>query len=90
MNTLTPTRQQIIEVIDNLPEDTFSELVSFIGYLRYKAVGPKTVQPHNSFLLSIAGLGASNEENISERDEEILESEVNPIRGWSLHPDEQV
>jgi hypothetical protein len=40
--------------------------------------------------LSIAGLGASNEENISERDEEILESEVNPIRGWSLHPDEQV
>ncbi|MFN5564656.1 MAG: hypothetical protein ACK5BG_13665 [Pseudanabaena sp.] len=89
MNTLTPTRQQIIEVIDNLPEDTFSELVSFIGYLRYKAVGTKTVQPHNSFLLSIAGLGASNEENISERDEEILESEVNPIRGWSLHPDEQ-
>ena len=53
MNTLTPTRQQIIEVIDNLPEDAFSELVSFIGYLRYKAVETKTAQPHNSFLLSI-------------------------------------
>ena len=88
MNTLTPTRQQIIDLLDNLPEDTFSELVSFIGYLRYKAVETET--PHNSFLLSIAGLGASNEEDISDRDEEILASEVNPIRGWSIHSDEQV
>jgi len=67
MNTLTPTRQQIIEVIDNLPEDAFSELVSFIGYLRYKAVETKTEPPHNSFLLSIVGLGASTERDISER-----------------------
>ncbi len=90
MNTLTPTRQQIIEVIDNLPEDAFSELVSFIGYLRYKAVETKTEPPHNSFLLSIAGLGASTEKDISERDEEILANEVNPLRGWSVHLDEQV
>jgi len=61
MNTLTPTRRQITEVIDNLPGDAFSELVSFIGYLRYKAVETKTNHPHNSFLLSIVGLGASNE-----------------------------
>lgn len=90
MNTLTPTRQQIIEVIDNLPEDAFSELVSFIGYLRYKAIEPKTEPPHNSFLLSIAGLGASTEKDISERDEEILANEVNPLRGWSVHSDKQV
>ena len=57
MNTLTPTRQQIIEVIDNLPEDAFSELVNFIGYLRYKAVETKIEKTHNSFFLSIAGLG---------------------------------
>ncbi|TYQ25871.1 hypothetical protein PseudUWO311_14340 [Pseudanabaena sp. UWO311] len=88
MNTLTPTRQQIIEVIDNLPEDVFSELVNLIGYLRYKAVETnetKTKPPHNSFLLSIVGLGASTEKDVSERDEEILANEVNPIRGWSLH-----
>ena len=85
MNTLTPTRQQIIELLDNLPEDTFSELVSFIGYLRYKTVETKTETPHNSFLLSIVDLGASNEKDISDRDKEILASEVNPIRGWSLH-----
>ncbi len=90
MNTLTPTRQQIIEVIDNLPEDALSELVSFIGYLRYKAVETKTEPPHNSFLLSIAGLGASTEKDISERDEEILANEVNPLRGWSVHLDKQV
>ncbi len=66
MNTLTPTRQQIIEVIDNLPEDAFSELVSFISYLRYKSVEAKTKPPHNSFLLSIVGLGASTEQDPSE------------------------
>jgi hypothetical protein len=59
MNTLTPTRQQIIEVIDNLPENAFSELVNLIGYLRYKAIETKTEPPHNSFLLSIVGLGGS-------------------------------
>ena len=90
MNTLTPTRQQIIEIIDSLPEDAFSELVSFVGYLRYKAVETKTKPPHNSFLLSIVGLGASTEKDISERDEEIFANEVNPIRGWSIHADEQV
>ena len=89
MNTLTPTRQQIIEVIDNLPEDSFPELVNFIGYLRYKSVETKTAPPHNSFLLSIVSLGASSEKDVSERDEEILINEVNPIRGWSLHADEQ-
>ena len=71
MNTLTLTRQQIIEVIDNLPEDAFSELVNFIDYLRYKTVETKTETPHNSFLLSIAGLGASNEKDIVERIQKI-------------------
>jgi len=72
MNTLTPTRQQIIEVIDNLPEDAFSELVSFIGYLRYKTVETNERKlPHNSFLLSIVGLGASTEKDILERSEHI-------------------
>jgi hypothetical protein len=66
MNALTPTRQQIIELIDNLPEDTFPELITFIGYLRYKAVETKTEPPHNSFLLSIVGLGDSTERDISE------------------------
>ena len=85
MNTLTLTRQQIIEVIDNLSEDAFSELVNFIGYLRYKSVETKTETPHNSFLLSIVGLGASTEKDVSEKDEEVLTNEVNPICGWSLH-----
>ena len=83
MNTLTPTRQQIIDIIDSLLEDAFSELASFVGYLRYKSIETKTEPPHNSFLLSIAGLGASNEKDVSERDEKILANEVNSIRGWS-------
>jgi hypothetical protein len=37
-----------------------------------------------SFLLSIAGQGASSEDDVSERDEEILAAEVDPIRGWHV------
>jgi predicted transcriptional regulator len=40
--------------------------------------------PGVEFLMSIAGQGSSNEDDVSERDEEILESEVDPIRGWRL------
>jgi hypothetical protein len=36
------------------------------------------------------GLGASNEQDISERAEEILANEVNPIRGWSIDSDTEV
>jgi hypothetical protein len=36
-----------------------------------------------SFLLSVAGIGRSEERDISERDEEILANEVDPLRGWS-------
>ena len=65
MNTLTPTRQQIIEVIDNLPEDAFSKIVNFIGYLCCKTVEQKTATSHNSFLLSIEELGTSTGKDVS-------------------------
>ena len=34
------------------------------------------------FLMSIAGQARSGESDVSSRDEEILASEVDPIRGW--------
>ncbi len=37
-----------------------------------------------SFLLSIAGQGESDEDDVSERDEEILAAEVDPVRGWRV------
>jgi len=40
---------------------------------------------HKNPLLALVGLGESNEEtDVSERDEEILAAEIDPIRGWSL------
>lgn len=36
-----------------------------------------------SFLLSIAGLGASGQTDVSERAEEILSAEIDPQQGWS-------
>lgn len=36
------------------------------------------------FLMSIAGIGSSDGEDISERDEEILQTEIDSIHGWSI------
>ncbi|MGC9348808.1 MAG: hypothetical protein ACP5JG_11760 [Anaerolineae bacterium] len=36
------------------------------------------------FLLAIASLGSSEDGDISERDEEILSKEVDPLRGWDF------
>lgn len=89
MNTSTEERQKLIEAVNALPAEALIELASFIDYLRYKSVQPSANQSSSAFLLSIAGLGSSQERDVSERDEEILRTEVDPIRGWhhsSDHP----
>jgi len=90
MDTLTKNREQIIDLIKTLPEDSLTELINFVDYLHYKATEKQSQKTSKNFLLSIAALGNSVEKDVSERDEEILANEVDPVRGWSLHQDEQV
>jgi hypothetical protein len=93
MDTLTPEQEQIVEAIQQLPTEALPELANFIEYLRYKITcsadseNKLDARSKSTFLLSIAGLGASVEDDLSERDEEILASEINSIHGWSLKPD---
>lgn len=82
-------RTQLIEAIKTLPEASLLELNSFVNYLRYKVAEEiPAKQSGKDFLLSIAGLGESDETDVSERDEEILAQEVNPISGWSFRAEE--
>ncbi len=37
-----------------------------------------------NFLVAVAGLGNSGQQDVSERDEEILRNEINPVCGWNL------
>jgi len=46
--------------------------------------GKQTTQP-NDFLLSIVGIAPAAENDLSERDEEILANEIDPVRGWGLN-----
>ncbi|MEH2458381.1 DUF2281 domain-containing protein [Nostoc sp.] len=70
MDTLTTDRQRLIEAINALPDEKLIELASFVEYLQYKSTKQKEVKNHgSSFLMSIAGLGASAETDVSERDE---------------------
>lgn len=88
MDISTQKRQQLIEEINTLPEDSLPELGSFIEYLRYKAaIEQKPEAPQANFLLSVAGLGTLVETDASEHNEAILASEVDLLHGWSLHND---
>jgi len=74
MNTLIMQHQQLNDAIAELPIEILPELANFIEYLRFKIKAPqvdKIVETPSSsgFLLAITGLGASDEDDISERDE---------------------
>lgn len=89
MEAMISQREQIIEEIAELPREAIVELANFIEYLKYKHHRPATsssskteANSRSAFLLAIAGLGSAVEDDISERDEEILKKEIDPIRGW--------
>jgi len=51
-------------------------------------VSRRADRQHKNPLLALVGLGESNgETDVSERAEEILAAEIDPIRGWSLRDD---
>lgn len=80
--------REVLERIEELAENekrTPSEIVADALEL-YKPQKKKKKKKMTDieFLYAIAGIGSSDEDDVSERDEEILESEVDPIRGWRL------
>ncbi|MBW4672785.1 MAG: hypothetical protein KME52_01685 [Desmonostoc geniculatum HA4340-LM1] len=88
MSNLSTDRLKLIEAVNALPDETLIELANFVDYLRYKSTKPRELDNHkSSFLMSIAGLGTSGETDISERDEDILKDEIDPLRGWGLKSD---
>jgi hypothetical protein len=89
MNTLTPTRRQLIDAINRLPAEVLPELANYLTYLQFKVERPSQSEKSGvGFLLSIAGIGEA-EEDLSERDEEILAGEIDPIRGWGFDNEDQ-
>ena len=86
MNGNTVERQKIIDAVSTLPDEILPELSTFIDYLRHKSsIQPKEPSSnHANFLTSVAGLGSSGQQDISEHDEEILRNEITPVYGWNL------
>jgi len=81
-------RQKIIEAVSTLPDEALSELAKFLDNLRYKPIHQKEINNNGAtdFLISVSGLGNSGQQDISERDEEILGYEIDPVYGWNLKP----
>lgn len=88
---MNPDRSQLIKAINKLPVHVLPELADYLAYLQFKIKSitkPENTKQKSNFLLSIAGLGEA-EEDLSERDEEILSEEIDPVRGWSFNREEQ-
>jgi hypothetical protein len=79
-------RQKIIEAVGTLPDEALLELASFLDYLRYKSAQRRELNNNAGFLVAVAGLGNSGQEDVSERDEEILRNEIDPVYGWNIKP----
>jgi predicted transcriptional regulator len=81
--------QELVHRIEELAEReqrTPSEIVAD-ALDAYKSQQPKRSEEKMSdieFLSAIVGLGESDEEDIAERDEEILASGIDPLRGWHV------
>ncbi len=72
MNRNTIERQKLIKIVSNLPDETLSELANFLDYLRYKTRKNRKSENNTDNLLSaVAGLGNSDQNDISERNKEI-------------------
>jgi len=84
-------RLTLLEAVKALPDEALVELSTFLDYLRYNAAHQRALTTHSSsFLLAVAGLGNSGQQDISERDEEILGNEIDPVSGWNLNPSNSV
>jgi hypothetical protein len=86
MNQSIVARHQLIDVINNLPSEVLPELANYLSYIQFKIARPAQTEKSasgSSFLLSIAGIGEA-EENLSQCDEDILQQEIDPVRGWGL------
>jgi hypothetical protein len=91
MDRRTIERQQLVETVNALPDEALMELASFLDYLRYKSTQQRELTTHSSgFLLAVAGLGNSDQQDVSERDEEILRHEIDPVYGWNVKPNNPV
>ncbi|MBH8566509.1 hypothetical protein I8748_30890 [Nostoc sp. CENA67] len=87
MDGTTVDRQKLIEAVSTLPDEALPELASFVDYLRYKSVQLREPESNGrGFLLAIAGLGNSGQNDVSERDEDILGNEIDPVYGWNFKP----
>jgi len=85
MERTTVERQKLVEVVSTLPDEALFELASFLDYLSYKSLQRRTpTRNAANFLFAVAGLGRSGQSDISERDEEILRNEIDPVYGWNL------
>jgi hypothetical protein len=84
MMNSTVDREQLLNLIHALPDELLAEVANYADYLQSKAIASNQTNQSSNFLLSIAGLGSSEENDVSDRQEEILANEIDPITGWSL------
>ena len=85
--TIHISDEKLIQRIERLAEQEQRQLIEIINRAVQLYEQRGEVSGTSPFLLSIAGLGSSGKSDISERDEEILASEVDATYGWNVDKD---
>ena len=80
----TVDREQLLTLINALSDELLAEVANYADYFQSNTIISNQTNQSRNFLLSIAGLGSSEEKDVSDRQEEILANEIDPITAWSL------
>jgi hypothetical protein len=62
----TVDREQLLTLINDLPDELLAEVANYADYLQSKAITSNQPNQPINFLLSIVGLGSSEEKDVSE------------------------
>ncbi len=79
--------EKLVQQIERLAQQEQRQQVEVIARALHLYEERLEATDSSPFLLAIAGLGSSGQEDVAEHDEEILAAEIDPRRGWGLERD---
>ncbi len=76
--------QQLLQAVGQLRKSEFDAFFLQILSLQFQRKQQNQYSKPEKFLQAITGLGHSQETTVSTHVKDILQKEIDPVRGWSL------
>jgi predicted transcriptional regulator len=79
--------KELVQQVERLAKKEQRQQIEMIACALHLYEERSKASETSSFLLAIAGLGRSGQDDVAEHDEEILAAGIDPHRGWGLERD---